>query len=111
MSWFRRWFRRRMRDADLDEEIRFHLQQEAQLRIDRGEPAEQAARHARRDFGNVLLVKETTRAVRGWPVVEDFARDLQYSLRLLKRSRVFAAVAVLSLTLGVGANAAIFSLA
>ena len=109
MAWWRRF--RRPGDAELDEEIRFHLAQEAQLEVERGESPERAAERARRAFGNVLLVRETTRDVWGRRVARDFARDVGYSLRLLRRSPALAAVAVLSLALAVGATTAIFSLA
>ena len=111
MSWFSRLFRRARADAELDEEIRFYLDQEARLRIDRGEAPENATASARRDFGNVLLVKETTREMWGWSLLDDLWRDVRYAVRLLARSPVFAAMAVLSLALGIGANTAIFSLA
>src|SRR5918992_1013744 len=111
MSWFRRLFRRAQADSELDEEIRFHLKQETQLRVDRGQSHDQATDAARRDFGNVTLVKETTRQAWGWTLFEDLVRDVRHSLRLLARSPLFTAVAVLSLALGIGANSAIFSLA
>jgi putative ABC transport system permease protein len=110
MSWFHRLFRRAKAEAELNEEIRFYLDQETQLRIDRGESPNEAMQAARRDFGNLTLVKETTRQMWGWRLVEDVARDLRHSLRLLVRSPLFSIVAVLSIGLGVGANSAIFSL-
>jgi ABC-type antimicrobial peptide transport system permease subunit len=111
MSWFGRLLRRHRADAELDEEVQFYLDQETQRRIDRGESPEQARYAARRAFGNVTLVKETTRQMWGWTPVEDMARDVRYALRLLTRAPLLPAVAVLSLALSIGANTAIFSLA
>ena len=82
-----RWHRRQ--DADLDDELQSHLRMAIQDRIDRGESPEQAAAAARREFGNVLLVKETVRDMWGWTPIEQFGQDLGYARRALARTPAF----------------------
>jgi hypothetical protein len=96
-------------DADLDEELRVHLSMAQRDRVDRGESEVDANVNARREFGNALLVKETTRDMWGWTALENVARDLRHALRQLKKHPGFTAVAVGTLALGIGSATAMFS--
>jgi predicted permease len=102
------WFRRK-KDDDLDEEVRGHLQMAAQVRIERGETADEARSAVLREFGGVELAKETARDTWGWRCLEDFVLDVQYGLRTLRKNAGYTAIAVLTLALGIGANTALFS--
>src|SRR2546428_3301130 len=106
---FRQLFRRRQRERDLDDEIRFHLDQEARLRRDTGTAPEAAAIEARRDFGSVALVKEVTRAMWTWTSIERILQDLRVARRSLARSPGYVAVIVVTLALGIGATTALFT--
>ncbi len=115
MSEFRnklKWLPRRPRkEAELREELEFHLAEQAEESKAFGLTESQARFAARRELGNVALIAEDTRAKWGWPVLEQFFRDLQFAWRTLLRSPSFTSAAVLTLALGIGSTSAIFSVA
>ena len=103
-------FRARRLDAQLDEEVRSHLELlEADFR-ERGMTAEEARSAARREFGAIEPMKETYRDRRGIRWLDDLLADLRYALRGLRRNPGFATAAILSLALGIGLNASVFAL-
>jgi putative ABC transport system permease protein len=111
-SFFRklRWLAQRPdKEAELREELQFHLEEEAEQGQGDGLSEKEARWAARRELGNLAVVEEDTRAAWGWARLEQLARDVQYGLRQIRRNPGFSAIAIATLALGIGGITAMFS--
>jgi len=107
----RQWVNRRQFERDMDDEMRFHIDMEAQDLAARGMSEKEARAHALGTFGGETRFKEEARVALPLNWLSDVRTDLKYALRSLRRTPAFTGVAVLALGIGIGANATLFGLA
>src|ERR1700730_1952473 len=110
MNRLKKIFIRRNLYSELSEEIAAHLEEKIEELVKEAISREDAAATARQEFGNVTLIEEDSREIWQWPTLESFLADLRYGLRMLLRNPGFGVTAILILAIGIGANAAVFSI-
>ena len=110
MSWLGRLFARKRLETDLEKELRFHFESEVAEKMRSGVSESEARRITRLEFGGIEQIKEDCRESRGTLWLEYLVQDIRFGLRQLRKSPGFTLIAILSLTLAIGANTAIFTL-
>jgi predicted permease len=109
MNWVTQLFSRRRQYDDLSDEINAHLEEKVESLVASGMSRVDAAATARRQFGNVTAIGESSREVWQWPTIDSFVMDVRYALRQLRRNPAVASAAILTLAIGIAANATVFS--
>ena len=102
-------FRKDRAELELSDELQFHLQNQIDEFVAQGMNPQEARRAARQSLGGVERVKEECRDMRRTNLIENFLQDVRFGFRMLRRNPAFAVLTILCLTLGIGANAAVFS--
>jgi predicted permease len=109
MNWLKQLFSRRRLYGELSDEMQQHLEEKIEELVATGISRKEASAAARRQFGNLSLLEEDSRDVWRWLSIENLFADVRYGLRMLGRNPVFTVVGLLTIAIGIGANAAVFS--
>src|SRR5260370_22071710 len=109
MSWWKSLFRKQALEAQLDTELRFHIEKLTNDYIADGMSPEEARRQAVLEFGGREQIKEELRDVYRVRVIESTLANLKSAFRFIRKSPTFSATVILTLALGIGANSAVFS--